>query len=541
MYMDTQPHIYVWMASFLFFWKCGQVNGSQTKKNTWKEAVLDCYGSNSFLESNVTILKNYMRNNTEVKSIWVGGFEALLPWIEIRGCYIIPYTRNSLNRDELITENPALCQLKCMKRQYFAYNQLIKRCVCFDQQNTVEKESLNPSICNECSLQGNCNIYAVAYKVSDMSVKDNYYDCLSYQCESPGAMPIFNETQCTKVRKSYCRDGSSAVGSTDQTFFQYNTNCQEKNFKYPLLHSENPVNLCNVSKLKVPGIHIWVGVYRQRLHIDKFDKTVLQAFKHISKYISKCQHLQMNDVARPQNCENQVQYICTSDSAIGETDNQRSGIIAGTLTSILVIVVVVVVVVIIYRRRFMSKAPKLNDKRSKENKHRNNVCDGQFHETSVTLGPYSFAKPLSDNNVRREKAAEDENEYSRIVSAVFAASNKNEETNNCNANPGYNDVQMNYNKTNPIGYKDSSNSLPNATISGDYCLAKPIPNPGEIDPYTDNADYDHLGNVKNRDNYTEKVYDHVPNIIDSDETYDHSTITICKSESDNYDHFDVQN
>lgn len=70
------------------------VNG--TKVNTWTEAVSDCYGYNSSLESNMTgyksslesnmtVLKNYMNNHTEVTSIWVGAFEALLPWIEIRG------------------------------------------------------------------------------------------------------------------------------------------------------------------------------------------------------------------------------------------------------------------------------------------------------------------------------------------------------------------------------------------------------------------------------------------------------------------------
>lgn len=62
-----------------------QVTGSQTKRNTWKKAVLDCYENDSSLESNETILKKYLNSHTGVNSIWVGGFEALLPWIEIRG------------------------------------------------------------------------------------------------------------------------------------------------------------------------------------------------------------------------------------------------------------------------------------------------------------------------------------------------------------------------------------------------------------------------------------------------------------------------
>lgn len=191
----------------------------------------------------------------------------------------------------------------------------------------------------------------------------------------------------------------------------------------------------------------------------------------------------------------------------------------------------------------MSKTPKLNNNRSKEN----NVCahdrnsDSPYHETGITLGPYSFAKPLSDNNLRREKATEDENEYSRIVSAVFIASNQAEITNNCIANPEYNDVQINKNKPNQIGNQQNSNSLTDEMRSNDYCLAKPIADPGEMNPYTDNADYDHLRNVKYSEENTVKVYDHVPNIIDSDVTYDHSTINIRKAEYNTYDHFDTQN
>lgn len=62
------------------------VSGAETTMKTWKEAVLDCYRNNSFLESNITVLKKYMLNHTNQNdSIWVGSFEALLPWIEIRG------------------------------------------------------------------------------------------------------------------------------------------------------------------------------------------------------------------------------------------------------------------------------------------------------------------------------------------------------------------------------------------------------------------------------------------------------------------------
>lgn len=40
----------------------------------------------------------------------------------IEGCYKIPQICNSKERDEKVAKNSAFCQLKCMKRRYFAFN-----------------------------------------------------------------------------------------------------------------------------------------------------------------------------------------------------------------------------------------------------------------------------------------------------------------------------------------------------------------------------------------------------------------------------------
>ncbi|CAC5424329.1 unnamed protein product [Mytilus coruscus] len=550
--------------------------------NTWQKAVLDCYGYNSVLESNVTVLKKYLSNHAELNRIWVGSFEVFLPWIEIRGCYNIPFTCNSLDRHEKVANNQALCQLKCMKNRYFAFNQKIDRCVCFDKHEQVMRGNENASLCQECKVQGDCNGYAVAYKVLDISISEagNDHDCLFYQCDYQGAMPVFDAKSCSQYCESYCRDGRRVNPSNHQTFVEYRSTCEGDYFTYPLLHSDNPVKLCNVSKFHTSGIDIWVGVYRLKLDIDSLEKTVLQDFYQIAKYISKCSYLSTDGaLVENENCSNELtmhHYICTSDKPMnvqkdpnnsststsacgseGKTDNsqgitnkdkQSSGVIAGTVASILVIVVVVVIVVFICKKRFNSKIPKLKDKHSEKDPSKSTtseqekISDGQYHEIDITLGPYSFAKPLADTYSRVNKAAEDENAYSRIVSAVFDTSNIPEKTNHVISNPGYNDLQIKVDtKNNPIGSQQSSNSLKDKVKPPDYCIAKPITDPGEMDPYTDNADYDHLCNVKNREENTVKIYDHVPNIIDSDATYDHSTINICTAESNNYDHFDVQN
>lgn len=71
----------------------------------------------------------------------------------------------------------------------------------------------------------------------------------------------------------YLGDGQRADGTDYQLFFQYRETCEEKHFTYPLLYSENPVELCNVSESLIQGTDVWVGVYRQRLFIDNSDKT----------------------------------------------------------------------------------------------------------------------------------------------------------------------------------------------------------------------------------------------------------------------------
>ncbi|VDI74176.1 Hypothetical predicted protein [Mytilus galloprovincialis] len=231
--MNTRPHTIVWIILLVFSWKCGKVSGSETSLKTWKEAVLDCYRNNSFLESNITVLQNYMVNHTTANSsIWVGGFKALLPWIEIRGCYNLPLSCNSFETDEKNAASSQLCQLKCMDRRYFAFNQQNERCVCFDEHDLVKKPTDNASFCHECIGSEDCTTYYVVYK-GDGRITDPAY----------------------------------------QHFFQYRGTCEEKHFTYPLLYSEN---LCNVSESLILGIDVWVGVYRQTLYMENLDNADTQ-------------------------------------------------------------------------------------------------------------------------------------------------------------------------------------------------------------------------------------------------------------------------
>ncbi|XP_052097044.1 uncharacterized protein LOC127732047 [Mytilus californianus] len=206
----------------------------------------------------------------------------------------------------------------------------------------------------------------------------------------------------------------------------------------------------------------------------------------------------------------------------------------------LVIGVVVVIVIFTYRR-FNFKSPKRKANRSERDPPTNNMYRLEKHSEALsnaidmTVSPNSFTKPPSANNtkVHVQKAAEEEN---------VDASDLTEKTINAIANPGYNDLQVKVDtQTNQSGDKQGSNSLANTMTSADYGLAKTITDLGEMNINTDNTDYDHLSSVQLQEKDSVNVYDHVPNIIDSDDTYDHSAINMHKYESNNYDHFDVQN
>lgn len=70
-----------------------------------------------FFFINETICRNFFF------SIYL--FLAFSLFLLITGCYSIPFTCNSLDIDENNAANLQLCQLKCIKRRYFAFNQKV--------------------------------------------------------------------------------------------------------------------------------------------------------------------------------------------------------------------------------------------------------------------------------------------------------------------------------------------------------------------------------------------------------------------------------
>ncbi|CAC5374865.1 unnamed protein product [Mytilus coruscus] len=61
----------------------------------------------------------------------------LFLWKCKQGCYSIPLACKSLEIHEKSAKHSELCQLKCMDRQYFGFNQNNERCVCFDDQSQI--------------------------------------------------------------------------------------------------------------------------------------------------------------------------------------------------------------------------------------------------------------------------------------------------------------------------------------------------------------------------------------------------------------------
>ncbi|CAC5379951.1 unnamed protein product [Mytilus coruscus] len=238
-------------------------------------------------------------------------------------------------------------------------------------------------------------------------------------------------------------------------------------------------------------------------------------------------------------------FLPTASTSPEKADTTSSAA-AGTVVSVVVVIAIIVVLVVIYRRRKTSKEPHMKTVRGEDRQvnvpayTKENNSDGQYYEINITTVDYAVVKPLSNNKEPANTIDEDKNLYTRIVSSAFEIQNEADNTDNTISNPGYNDINSKdrSNQNNKFNKRDTHPEVDKMAVS-DYDLAKSITNTDELDPYTDNTDYDHLNSVKKQDISDVKVYDHLKSATESDPTYDHSGF-IVRENTDNYEHFSVE-
>ncbi|XP_052097053.1 uncharacterized protein LOC127732051 [Mytilus californianus] len=557
----------------------------------WEEAVSVCFNRGCVLESNLTVLSKYLQQNNNVQSLWSGSYIAMLPWMEILGCFRIKwmYSVEEITfAKSMIEVNSAVCQLKCSHARYFAVNSDTSRCVCFDDQGLVNSPSLSADECLKRCLINNTDCFELVFTYKILNETDLQLDiptdtlksCVYSDCIS--SQQRYEKDYCSKPYIALCRDGQNAVHSTEYASYDgLLWGCLYQKDTFPLLFS---ADICDLDQSSTQH---WIGVRSQTLHIhymDQYDVT----FETVKDRIVKCGHYNRSGINFG-NCSIQNHFICKTGSfettevfttltSIGTTHLQNgltevtdgsntsnftvtTGLQNATLerqkkedstsisayTIMLAVVMVILVIgisamtIFVLMRKFHTK----NGSESRESR----LSNLKHNSTKITMHANSnytdidiirqdsFAQEVV--NTRYIDSANSTNGDSILSREIFEKDGKPNRDYQI-VRKHFNNKETNTNTVSPremnsqsliktvLTIKPSQDSLVTSTKSGEA-----------VNIFTKNPDYDHLNDFKEDTISEGKVYDHVMTVVDSDPTYDHFK-TNTKPKDDNYDHVSVK-
>ncbi|VDI79899.1 Hypothetical predicted protein, partial [Mytilus galloprovincialis] len=229
-----------------------------------------------------------------------------------------------------------------------------------------------------------------------------------------------------------------------------------------------------------------------------------------------------------------------------EKSDKIGSIAAGTVTSIVAVIAVMLAIFFIHRRRLSNKKTTCHELNLSESE-RDAVDSHIYNKTPQPVGNHEIeVKNLSPHNGKFK--------YPQTVNNItydYAQSNctpKWKNVNQVSINTIQSIIQSNHlnDKAGQNGYEMTkvqsvTRDCSEGVKAKHYCLAKPISSKTEeeSDQYAINRDYDHLDNVKQKEDPVTKVYDHLPTIVTEDPTYDHSNLKIVLDNEDYYDHFKI--
>ncbi|CAC5401451.1 unnamed protein product [Mytilus coruscus] len=528
-------NLLVLMSTVFAFCYCSQESYITFHENTttWIGAVKYCANNGAVLYSNEVDIRNRIGVNDEV---WTGNYEAFTPWAITWGCYEIHFGDLSNNIFSVRHSDQPECQKLCAGTEFFAIKG--DKCMCLQ---TAELHGLSSCNCSTC-------IKVLRHGIDDVKERNKLgcthksKECLCMAAACEDNTLILTPEECSRSYSIVCDNNENTTSNNWEEAIKF---CYR--FYSILRWYTNDTNICKLGKAQHwtsgrRSVHKYIVQYK----VNGSMLNPLDCFKFKQND---------NDGLEYADCDTMLPFFCKTGDNIYENDtlqndddksNSTSGIIGGTVSSILIITLVAVAVIFLYKQREKSKEPHMKTIRSEdfpkiENAYtKENSSDGQYHEIDIPTVNYSLVKPLSNNQEPKMKTGEDTNVYTRIVSSAFEVKNEAKKTNNTISKPGYNDMNSNdrSNHDNKSKKKDTSPEVDKMNVS-DYDLAKPISDTEEIDPYTGNTDYDHLNSVKKQEICDVKVYDHLQNATESDPTYDHTGVTVRK-DTDNYEHFDVE-
>ncbi|CAC5424334.1 unnamed protein product [Mytilus coruscus] len=289
--------------------------------------------------------------------------------------------------------------------------------------------------------------------------------------------------------------------------------------------------------------------HEQTFHLKiNRDTTDIQLLKCFKVHRSNNHSVKEDD---EDNCLMELPFFCSfgSDEDNIATMSPKNSIqsdmtasnAAGTITSVIVVIAVILVLLFIHRRRLSKKETTRQNAQndSLQNTvglHRNNNISqtpvyNEIDRENLCPNNRKFNYPQTVSNfscdlVNSNKTAKSQNGHYSANHYIQTDMNSIEERNDVGDVEGGKIKEHNV----TLDYSD-------VAIVSEYSLARPITE--ESDLYGINSDYDHLNNVKKKEDPITKVYDHLPTTVNEDPTYDHSNLKSVSNNDDNYDHFKI--
>ncbi|XP_052097062.1 uncharacterized protein LOC127732056 isoform X3 [Mytilus californianus] len=530
---------------FLTLWNCEELNTQNVTfyniNKSWKDAVNFCSRNGGVLESNITLLKEEITDLTKdgknnIDDVWFGKYRLLTNWTYIRGCFLL----NGVFEHFVIEHSNAAelqCQLVCDK--YTFYSLKGTDCYCIgDIDSFVRRKN--------CNCVGCYKVWEHLLPDYGTADADKNNKCIAAsECLAENHLKRSYE-KCNKNYDVTC-DNDAELNYTYPKYKDAADEC-ERQGSFIKWHSDN---LCVTNR---NSIHqYWTSGTRKM-------KTFLlrKAYSTEHLQLQTCFKLDNDhEQKKVDNCNYKFSFFCRfgTDEDKGDMksipkqqkvqSDDSGSIAAGIVTSIIALIVVISVLVFIHRRRLSRKKPTIY-----ESQKNSRLQD--------TVGLPSNYDPTSEAPIYNELDADNFDPQNAKLNCSRGVSNitydqvnsKNipkPQNGNQSAN---NSILTNLNSV-ELQRKDGQNEYEMAKVinvngnssevamSSDYCLAKPISSntEEESDPYEINKDYDHLNNVKKKEDPITKVYDHLPTTVTDDPTYDHSHLNSASDNGDYYDHF----
>ncbi|VDI71632.1 Hypothetical predicted protein [Mytilus galloprovincialis] len=364
-------------------------------KTTWIDAVKHCYDNDGVLYNNKDDIKKRLTNISIDSEVWAGQYKVLSPWTVTLGCHKI-HDITTKTKFKVPRINQTECQSLCSGTEYFAIRD--DTCVCLLLGNLKDKLPYNCS-CDEC--------YRVI-RHTIPNVKNTFKDdlCMEAACTDKGIR--VSSGNCTSPYIVKC-DG---VTNTKPPVYKNNSDavrfCSEKSSILQWYTNDS----CSPS---MGTAQHWTGGTRMY-------NTYQVKRKELPNLLPSFRCLKLTKHAGTEvyyACDNKnvvLPFFCKFDNKQTNeviSENNNTGVIAGSVTMVLLVVAISVLGLFSYKRRLDSKAFQSKIKKTTTELTTETNSDGP--ESRLRKGNRPLPIPFT-GNMSYDKTEEDENTYCRIAS-----------------------------------------------------------------------------------------------------------------------------